>query len=171
MNQGGFKEGKGFQLGHEAKCGSKPGGESLGRVSEKRESRSAGLELRRKVTLCATCHTLSLVFLVIRSRYCYSCLREREFLFWKEKIWKIRDLLKITQVASERQSWNSKSGLSTSKACVSTAAFHSGQWEVQLKQTGQLELRLSSWNFILDAFSGFKDFWEEERWAKQCFKD
>lgn len=39
MSQGGFLEEKGFQLGLKAECGSKTGGELLGRVSKKRESR------------------------------------------------------------------------------------------------------------------------------------
>lgn len=90
MNQSAFKEEKGFQLGLEAKHGSKPGGELLGRVSKKRDSRSFGLELGRNVMLTehlTRCHMPHSLFhlLVIRSRCCYSCLKEREFLFYKEK--------------------------------------------------------------------------------------
>lgn len=33
-----------------------------------------------------------------------------------------------------------------------------GQWQVQLKQTGQLEFWLRSWNFILLLCLAFKDF-------------
>lgn len=33
-----------------------------------------------------------------------------------------------------------------------------GQWQVQLKQTGQLEFWLRSWDFILLLCLAFKDF-------------
>lgn len=83
MNQSAFKEEKAFQLGLEAKHGFKPGGELLGRVSKKRDSRSFGLELGRNVMLtehltrCHMLHSLEVGIVTLVLKRGNSCFTKR----------------------------------------------------------------------------------------------